>query len=103
MLDSQKGVSMNYLRVIPFVLSFLFVSCNTRIADIFNRPSDLPEEEEVITEEIVLEPIAVTDYNPDSDVPMEIERYNAAANKNFDLIHTALDLSFDWSKEQHLS
>ena len=74
MLDSQKGVSMNYLRVIPFVLPFLFVSCNTRIADLFNKPSDLPDEEEVITEEIILEPISVTDYNPDSDVPMEIER-----------------------------
>ena len=91
---------MNYLRVIPFVLPFLFVSCNTRLADLFNKPSDLPDEEEVITEEIILEPISVTDYNPDSDVPMEIERYNASADKNFDLIHTALDLSFDWSKEK---
>lgn len=91
---------MSYLRVVPFILPFLLVSCNSRIADLFNKQEELPQEEEVITEQIMLEPISVTDYDPESEVPKELEKYNAAAKKSFDLIHTALDLSFDWSKEK---
>ena len=60
------------------------------------------DKQEVFTEEVELTPIEITDYATDSEEPLELDVYNPSSEIEFDLIHTMLDLSFNWDKESVL-
>lgn len=57
--------------------------------------------DEVIIEEEYLDTLMVTApaVVADKDLP-QLPVYNAAATRTYDILHTALDLSFDWDKEE---
>ena len=80
--------------IIPFIFSFLFLSCATHKAVV--KP--------VVVDEVVnLDPINVTAGKPEEktkELPNELPLYNPSYKKEIDLIHTKLDLRFDWLKEE---
>ena len=89
---------MSNFRFLLITLALIsLTSCNTRIAELWPWPQ---EEAVEPYEQVELSTIEITDYSLDSDVDIELDPYQAAADRNFDLIHTYLDLSFDWEEER---
>jgi len=80
--------------IIPIIISFLFFSCATHKA--VQKP--------VVVDEVVnLDPINVSPEKPEEKVkelPNELPIYNPSYKKEIDLIHTKLDVRFDWAKEE---
>ena len=94
-------------------LIFLLFSCNTtkQTKTVKNLPSEEPqisvepqagdEDEVVITEERFLDTMEVV-ASRESDLPpttFELPKYNPSHERKFDLLHTKLELSFDWEEE----
>ena len=94
---------MSNAKYFIFLVAFFTLSCNSKFASMFpdlQRKNN--DKQEVFTEEIDLAPVEITDYAPDSDEPLELDVYNPSSELEFDLIHTMLDLSFNWDKESVL-
>ncbi len=83
---------MQFLKTLLGVIFFLSLGCK----------SSQPIIEESFTEEVVFDTLSVT---PESIVLEEkaepLNPYRPSAHRKFDLIHTKLNLSFDW-KKQHV-
>ena len=82
--------------MILFSVCVFMLACNT-------TKSVVKEEPEEIIEERVLEPIVVSEpaVEKEEEKVYELERYNPAFKRTVDLIHTKLDLKFDW-ENQHV-
>ncbi len=91
---------MNSKGIVFLLASFvLLASCKS--SKVLEEPviveEELFEPEEVIIEERLLDELQITaprDY--------VLPNYNQAAKREFDLIHTSLDLRFDWTNEHVL-
>lgn len=91
---------MSNAKYIIFLVAFFTLSCNSKFATLFpDLQRKNVDKEEILTEEIELAPVEITDYATDSQEPIELEKYNSSSEIEFDLIHTMLDLSFNWEKE----
>jgi aminopeptidase N len=91
---------MTKAKYLIFLLVFFTVSCNSKFAALFpDLQRKTTNEQETQIEEVELSPVEITDYSPDSEEPLELDPYNPASDQSFDLIHTMLDLSFNWQKE----
>ncbi len=60
--------------------------------------------EEPIIEERILDEVVVTApaEEPEIEIENELPTYRASATREFDLIHTKLDIAFDWEKQHVL-
>ncbi|MEL6389287.1 MAG: M1 family aminopeptidase [Bacteroidota bacterium] len=80
------------------LLAILLASCST--TKVSNSEPDIdeiyvPDIEEEFTEERLLEELQVV-----APRGYALETYNSAETRHFDLIHTDLNLQFDWSQEK---
>lgn len=76
------------------VLIFTIFSCKST--------KDVPEIAEVIIEEEFLDTMVVTAPTVEEEPVYELPIYQASATRKHDLIHTKLELSFDWEKQHVL-
>lgn len=85
---------MKKIQIIPLILSLVLFSCATR--KVVQKP--------IIIDQVVnLDTINVTpEKSKDqvADLPNELPIYNPSYKKEIDLIHTKLDIRFDWAKEE---
>ena len=82
-------------------LFFLFFSTLFGLACSSNKSLVVPIEPEY--ESVMLDTILVTDSAPaEEEEPNQSEIYNASATRYFDLLHTKLDLHFDWAGQKVL-
>ena len=80
-----------YIRLLYLVvITAFFVSCSA--SKKATASSDLEG-----TQHVMLDTMTVTDESSDSGI---IPEYKPARERKWDLIHTSLDLSFDWLKEE---
>ena len=85
---------MKKVRVSAVCLLFLFLgACKTT-----NELATIPE---VIIDEQMLDTLVVTAPAQDP-VPQTIDLYRSSATRTHDLIHTKLEVSFDWLKQHVL-
>ena len=83
-------------RLIYFT-SFLFlISCGTTKEVVYEAPFDF--EEELLDTLVVSAPVFVPGEEKDYTLP----KYNPEAKRTYDILHTKLDLSFDWEKQHVL-
>ena len=74
----------------------LVVSCKTQ-----TKITEEPQQE--IIEERILEPLVITEsVNETSEESYELPLYNPSFSQEIDIIHTTLDLRFDWQKQHVL-
>jgi len=57
---------------------------------------------DTVVEDRVLDTLSVTAPKVGSEGEYALPAFNASATRTLDLIHTSLDLSFDWSKQHVL-
>ncbi len=81
----------NPIVLIAFLLIFFQISCKTKKEITYTAPDDYLKEE-------LLDTLVITDVAANTDsLPKE---FKASATILFDILHTKLDLRFDWSKQQ---
>lgn len=83
---------LNYSWVVVLLSSLFVISCK--------GPASIAESE--ILEERVLDEIVVTPEPEVDDADLELPVYNPSYTRKNDIIHTKLDLAFDWSKQHVL-
>jgi len=86
---------MYKMKYYSILITCLFLSaCKTSKDAVFTAPYD----EEILDTLTVTAPVFVENDVEDYTLPI----YNASAERAYDLIHTKLDLSFDWNQEHVL-
>ncbi|MGK0387288.1 MAG: aminopeptidase N [Maribacter sp.] len=83
---------LNYSWIVILLSSLFVISCK--------GPASIIEGE--ILEERLLEEIVVTPEPKIEDVVLELPTYNSSYTRKNDIVHTRLDLAFDWSKQHVL-
>jgi len=85
---------MNKFSLLAIIL--VFASCGTKKEIVFQAPFDL--EEELLDTLTVSAPV----YVPGEEEAYVLPPYNPEATRYYDLIHTKLELAFDWEKQHVL-
>ncbi len=84
-------------------ICLLFFACNTSKQVATTTPDPTPPEEVVETEIRNLDTLVVTaPALPDDPIPNDLPIYRNSARRTVDLLHTKLDLRFDWPNEKVL-
>ena len=102
-LQSQMPPKQTYRKFVPvFLMIVLLQGC---IFHKDNSPSPAATDEP--TEEIFLEPVAITPESDDETKPETRPMrpkpefpYRATATREHDLLHTRLEVAFDWDKQE---
>lgn len=79
---------------LPFVIILILSACGTTKEAIYTAPP-------IEVEERVMDTMFVTAAPPDLEVA-SLTRYNPAYTRTWDLLHTSLDLKFNWDSQQVL-
>ena len=74
----------------------LFISCGSTKEVVYEAPFDF--EEELLDTLVVSAPVFVPGENENYTLPV----YNPEAKRAYDILHTKLELSFDWNKQHVL-
>lgn len=82
-------------KLIYFTLFIFLLSCGTSKEIVYEAPFDY--EEELLDTLVVSAPVFVPGEKENYTLP----RYNPEAKRTYDIIHTKLELSFDW-ENQHV-
>ena len=83
-------------KLIYFTLFLFLLSCGTTKEVVYEAPFDY--EEELLDTLVVSAPVFV----PGEDKKYTLPRYNPEAKRTYDILHTKLELSFDWEKQHVL-
>jgi aminopeptidase N len=92
-----------------FVVFALWTSCNTQRKAVTAAPAEETTPATVDTEERTLDTLVVMPEGDEDqyalddatdEIPTVLPRYNPSQKRVNDLLHTKLDLKFDWQKEQ---
>ncbi len=83
---------LNYSWIILLISSLTVLSCKGPVVVVDEEPM----------EERVLEGIVVTPEPEEDEVSLELPKYNPSYFRKNDILHTKLELSFDWSKQHVL-
>ena len=79
-----------------FIALFLLVSCGTTKDIVYEAPIDF--EEELLDTLVVSAPV----FDPKEKENYTLPVYNPEAKRSYDILHTKLELSFDWAKQHVL-
>ncbi len=82
----------NIINLFSIVSFFVFVSCGTTKEVIY---SSADFEQEFLDTLTVTAPTYIADENSQFSLPI----YNSSATRSYDILHTKLELSFDWEKQ----
>ena len=81
----------------PLLIGILiFISCGTTKEVVYEMPFDF--EEELLDTLVVSAPVFVPGENEKYTLPV----YNPEAKRTYDILHTKLELGFDWNKQHVL-
>ena len=75
--------------------SIMLIACSGPKEIVMEAP---PMEEEILDTLVVTAP-PITSENKEDPIPQELPKYNPSATRDMDLLHTQLDLRFDWKKQ----
>ena len=94
---------MYYFRLFCCTCAVLLINACATSKKVIPPSKDPVEEpmEEVVIEEDILDTLTVSAPRLDSPISFELPKDNPSAKRDFDIIHTKLDLSFDW-QNQHV-
>ncbi|MCH2046607.1 MAG: alanyl aminopeptidase, partial [Saprospiraceae bacterium] len=89
-------------RFFYYLIGLFLLTPLTSCSSLFNKSSTTDIED--VDEVIYLDPYEIvaeeTSASANLDKSYNLPVYNPAAERTFDLLHTALDLSFDWQNEK---
>ncbi len=80
--------------ILILAIVMFFAACKTQ--------KDIVEAYPIVIEEDLLDTLVVTAPVFKDEAPNELPVYNASATRHHDLIHTRLDIAFDWEKQHVL-
>lgn len=78
------------------VVILVLVSCGTTKEVVYQAPVDF--EEELLDTLVVSAPV----FDPEEEMQYTLPVYNPEARRTYDILHTKLELSFDWEKQHVL-
>jgi aminopeptidase N len=79
-----------------FILAFTLFSCGTSKEVVYEMPIEY--QEELLDTLVVSAPV----FDPQEKEQFTLPVYNPEATRNFDILHTKLELGFDWEKQHVL-
>jgi aminopeptidase N len=87
---------INMYKVFVFVVALLLASCGGTKEIVYQAP---PIEEEMLDTLVVTAPPMSQEIEEEEIIPQELPYYNPSATRYMDIIHTDLDLRFDWQNQ----
>ena len=93
---------MNHIKIWLFIGTALIINACASTKKVLPAPEPVEEPmEEVVIEEDILDTLTVTAPRLESPISYALPKDNPSAKREFDIIHTSLDLNFDW-QNQHV-